>query len=99
MKCPQCGFRSVTRTEQQNKMLWAGIYTPAVVQIMEATGQSLSRAALHEHMKDLHAPRVESTVLGVTKTYPKSTTQMTKQEFSEFCTDVEAWLTDQGVLL
>ena len=40
MKCPKCNFHIETRSEQQNRLLWAGAYTPIAAHLSTATASS-----------------------------------------------------------
>lgn len=65
------------RTISQNKYYWK--YLEA---IEEKTGHDVYE--LHEYFRRIFLRPVERTVLGQTALYPRSTTELNKDEFSEY---------------
>ena len=93
--CPKCGFHSESRTEQQNRLLWAGAYTPIAQFMSEQSGKVITRDMVHEVCKSNFSPRVENRING--ETYPKSTTRLSKREFSEYMDRVYQFGAEMGV--
>jgi len=97
MKCPCCGFRSETRTGEQNRLLWAGAYSPIAQHLSEQSQKVITREMVHEVAKDRFMPRITVEWGGKVKTYPKSTTRLTKAEFSDYLERVYQWGAEMGV--
>lgn len=98
MKCPKCGYREETRTEQQNRLLWAGAYTPIAQHLSEESGKIITRDMVHCVAKDRFCPRIVVEFQGKSKSYPQSTTRLNKQEFSDYLQQVYAWGASMGVI-
>ena len=94
-KCPKCGFRGENRTEHQNRLLWAGAYSPIAQFLSEQNGLVITRDMVHDTCKSNFAPRAENRLTG--ETYPKSTTRFSKKEFSDYLERVFAWGASMGV--
>lgn len=71
------------RSGEQNRRLWA-LMTDIAEQVV-IDGARFSKEAWFEHFKVEYAPKQE----GPSGLIPISTTQMTKQQFAEFMTQIE----------
>lgn len=97
MKCPKCGYREETRTEQQNRLLWAGAYSPIAQHLSEQSGKVITRDHVHCVAKDRFMPRITVEFEGKSKSYPQSTTRLGKKAFSDYLEQVYAWGAEMGV--
>lgn len=97
MKCPQCGYREETRTEQQNRLLWAGAYSPIAEFLSEQSGKAVTTEMIHWLCKEKFLPPLVVPLKAGDKTYPGSTTKLTKSEFSDYIEKVWAWGASMGV--
>ena len=99
MKCPKCNFHIETRSGQQNKLLWAGAYTPIAEYLTEASGKCVTREMVHEVAKDRFAERIVVEYNGKSKSYPKSSSSMGKKEFSDYLEQIYCWAAEMGIIL
>ena len=98
MKCPKCGYRATTRTEEQNRLLWVSAYLPIAQFLTEQSGKVITKDMVHCVAKDRFSPRVIVEFDGKSKSYPQSTTRFNKQEFSDYLEQVYAWGAELGVM-
>ena len=98
MKCPKRGYHSETRSEEQNRLLWAGAYGPIAQVLSEESGKVITKEMVHEVSKDRFCPRIIVEFQGKSKSYPKSTTRLNKQEFSDYLEQVYAWGAELGAV-
>ena len=98
MKCPKCGYREQTRTEQQNNLLWVGAYMPIAQFLSEQSGKVITKDMVHCVAKDRFMPRIVVEYGDRSKSYPQSTTRLNKQEFSDYLEQVRAWGAEMGVV-
>lgn len=97
MKCPKCGYREETRTEQQNRMLWAGAYLPIALHLSEESGKVITKDMVHAVAKDRFLDPIVVEFNGKVKRYPGSTTRLGVKAFNEYLEKVFAWGVDMGV--
>ena len=86
-----------SRSLAQNRLLWRRVYQPIAEQLSETTGALVKKQTIHEFLKDLFGTRGIIRVLGEVHSYPKSTTQYTKAEMSDYMEKCFAWGTSNGV--
>lgn len=98
MICPHCNGRIETRSEKQNRLLWAGAYTPIASHLSEVSNKVITREMVHEVAKDRFSDRMIVAWNGKEKSYPKSTTRMGKQEFGDYLEQVYQWGAEMGVI-
>ena len=84
-----------TRTAEQNNLLWPGAYRPIARYLSEKNNRIITDWHVHEICKQRIAPHETNPIDG--KVYPKSTTKMTKSEFSEYLEEVWSWGAEMGV--
>ena len=90
---------SQTRSLRQNAYLW-GVCYPQIVDFMKNEHQrEYSAEAVHEVLKVKFIPhRVEKMSGGDVKIY-RSTTKLSKEEFSDYLEQVMAWAAEFGCVI
>jgi hypothetical protein len=88
---------SNNRSLAQNRLLWRRVYQPIAEQISEATDTLVKKQHIHEFLREKFGTRVIVRVMGEVHSYPKSTTQYTKKEMTEYMEKCFAWGAEHGV--
>lgn len=84
---------SLKRTDQQNKWLWAGIYTPIHAALYGLGNDHLSIEDVHEMMLEMFAPRLEIVDKNGEIIHGKiiRSSMMNKMQFSEYVDKIIRW--------
>ena len=85
------------RTLRQNRLLWASAYGPIAEHLSEQSGKVITREMVHEVAKDRFSPVTVVELNGKAKSYPRSTTTFTVEEFKTFLDRVYQWGAEMGV--
>lgn len=96
-RCPSCG-RKRKRSNEANRRYWLIIHM--IADKVKPEGEQYSPEVWHHYfkMKHLGADDVKLPN-GKTIVVPKSSAELTKDEFYEYAFQVEAWALERGVFL
>lgn len=96
--CPVCGSNTVKRTGAQNRIYWALLQM--ISEQLKVKGQTYNAAVWNEYLKTRYLG-CEDIILpnGKTLTLPRSTTTLSKEEFTEYFERVMSWAAEHGVVL
>ena len=88
-----------TRTQQQNRFLWAAVYQPIATQMSEKHGRVYTKDHIHWAMQEQYPILVQipEGMPGAGKMFRKSTTKYTRKEFSDYLEQVWAYWSGEGV--
>ena len=88
-----------TRSIQQNSYLWAVVYSSIANYMRDQKQVNYSTEAIHETLKEMFlVPRIEQLSKREVKIY-KSTTKLTKREFSDYLEQIFAWAAEFGLTI
>lgn len=88
-----------TRSVRQNRYLWGVVYATVVSFMRDHHGRDYSDEAIHETLKELYLPsRVEQLASREVRIY-RSTTKLTKREFSEYVEHCIRWAAEFGCVV
>lgn len=96
-RCPKCGRRP-KRSSEQSRRYWKLVYRVADEYLPD--GQRFSARVWHEQFKAYWLGCDEMALPdGRTMVIPKSTADLSVDEFSDFMTAVESWAASRNVFL
>jgi hypothetical protein len=85
---------SEKRTDQQNKWLWAGIYTPIHAALYNLGNDHLNVEDIHEMMLEMFAPRIDTVNPQTSEILHGKiirSSDMDKEQFSAYCEQIRKW--------
>ena len=89
-------IRHEDRTTQQNRFYWALLNN--ISEQIRPDGKSYSADIWHEHMKtQFLIPKMMKLPNGMLKEVERTTTELTKSEFTEYVEQVLAYATENGL--
>ena len=96
-RCPSCG-RKQRRSPPANAYYWSLLHE--IAEKVQPSGEAYSADTWHQYAKsrwlgadDMKLPN------GKTLTMPRSTANLSVDEFNDYVTKVEAWAAERGVYL